>query len=186
MPREAAYGLTVSTTRVREFAWCCRRQANSKAMPWGGVAADFQPSYALEAPGVTRDELVVRFDPRSPTAPSAARAAAEPCPRFASRGKSGCGRRHWAREGSFVAWATHESETSLRPGLQVSGIPGHNQRRTRAAYRSYSAPNFTFRYCSSGRIAPQRSNPAETGTATSAQNDGHSSAIPACSASSPR
>jgi hypothetical protein len=37
-----------------------------KAMPWGGVAADFQPSYALEAPGVTPDELVVRFDPRSP------------------------------------------------------------------------------------------------------------------------
>jgi hypothetical protein len=70
-------------------------------------------------------------------------------------------------------------------GLQVSGIPGHNQRRTRAAYRSYSAPNFTVRYCSSGTIAPQRSNPAETGTATSAQNDGHSSAIPACSASSP-
>ena len=67
--REAAYGLTVSTTRVREFAevpGAARRQANSKAMPWGGVAADFQPSYALEAPGVTRDELVVRFDPRSP------------------------------------------------------------------------------------------------------------------------
>ena len=75
---------------------------------------------------------------------------------------------------------------SLRPGLQVSRIPGHNQRRTCAAYRSYSAPNFTFRYCSSGTIAPQRSNPAETGTATSAQNDGHNSAIPACSASSPR
>src|SRR4029453_9006422 len=69
----------------------------------------------------------------------------------------------------------HGSETSLRPGLQVSGIAGHNQRRTRAAYRSYSTPNFTFRYCSSGTIAPQRSNPAETGTATSAQNDGHSS-----------
>jgi hypothetical protein len=31
-----------------------------------GVATDFQPSYALETPGVTRDELVVRFDPRSP------------------------------------------------------------------------------------------------------------------------
>src|SRR4029450_9990318 len=85
MPREAAYGLTVSTTRVCEFAWCCRRQANWKAMPWSGVATDFQPSYALEAPGVTRDELVVRFDLRSPTAPSAARAAAQPCPRFASR-----------------------------------------------------------------------------------------------------
>jgi hypothetical protein len=157
-----------------------------KAMPWGGVAADFQPSYALEAPGVTRDELVVCFDPRSPTVhwPLALRLSR--AHDFASRGKSGCGRRHRAREGSFVAWATHESETSLRPGLQVSGIPGYNQRRTRAAYRSYSAPNFTFRYCSSGRIAPQRSNPAETGTATRAQNDGQSSAIPACSASSPR
>ena len=153
-------------------------------MPWGGVATDFQPSYALEAPGVTRE--VVRFDPRSPTAPRLLElrlSRVHDLPQGVSRAvvvATGLER------GSFVAWATHESETSLRPGLQVSGIPGHNQRRTRAAYRSYSAPNFTFRYCSSGTIAPQRSNPAETGTATSAQNDGHSSAIPACSASSPR
>ena len=86
MPREEAYGLTVSTTRVREFAevpGAARRQANSKAMPWGGVAADFQTSYALEAPGVTRDELVVCFDPRSPTTPLAAGAAAESSPRLA-------------------------------------------------------------------------------------------------------
>jgi len=47
-------------------------------MPWGGVATDFQPSYALEAPGVTRDELVVRFDPRSP------------------HGSIGCSRYGWA------------------------------------------------------------------------------------------
>jgi len=45
----------------RRSAWCRGRQANSKAMPWGGVATDFQPSYVLEAPGVTRDEPMVRL-----------------------------------------------------------------------------------------------------------------------------
>ena len=57
MPREEAYGLTVSTTRVREFAevlGAAGARQISKVMPWGGVATDFQPSYALEAPGVTR------------------------------------------------------------------------------------------------------------------------------------
>jgi hypothetical protein len=85
MPREEAHGLTVSTTRVRESPKCSVLQAPGKFEGYavGGVATDFQPSYALEAPGVTRDELVVRFDRRSPTAPSAACAAAEPCPRLA-------------------------------------------------------------------------------------------------------
>jgi hypothetical protein len=53
MPREEAYGLTVSTTRVREFAevlGAAGARQISKVMPWGGVATDFQPSYALTHP----------------------------------------------------------------------------------------------------------------------------------------
>ncbi len=100
--------MLLNPTRVREFAEVLGAAgARQIRRPCRGVAS-FPAVLHLEAPGVTRDELVVRFDPRSPTAPSAARAAAEPCPRFASRGKSGCRRRHRAREGSFVAWATHE------------------------------------------------------------------------------
>jgi hypothetical protein len=88
----------------------------------------------------------VRVDHWDGIASPVRRASAAGCVgRHSSSGRYSSGwtvsRRHWAREGSFVAWATHESETSLRPGLQVSGIPGHNQCRTCAAYRSYSAPN---------------------------------------------
>jgi hypothetical protein len=68
-------------------------------MPCGGVAADFQPSYALEAPGVTRDELVVRFDPRSPRLhrPLALRLSrVHDLPQGVSRAVVVA---HWAREG---------------------------------------------------------------------------------------
>jgi hypothetical protein len=123
-------------------------------MPWGGVATDFQPSYALEAPGVTRDELVVRFDPRSPTAPSAARAAAEPCPRFASRGKSGCRRRHWLERGHSL----HGRPTSQKPPYDLAfRFPG--SRVTTSAGPARRTARIRLRTSPSG-IAPRgRSRP---------------------------